>query len=154
MSAPASACAKRIVFTENLRTTLWLGGRIGGSGGCNYGRGCGLRYGGGTMRRFALSLAVVSGLIGLPVSIHAQNTNSAVVSVPGEGRVTEWVYGLRIPAVRGLPFSAKVELETVSQLQDGTQIARKRTIWTRGIRWDERTTRCEIGLRRTARSRS
>ncbi len=77
------------------------------------------------MRRFALSLAVVSGLMGLPVLIHAQNTNSGAVSVPGEGRVTEWVYGLRIPAVRGLPFSAKVELETVSQLQDGTQITRK-----------------------------
>jgi TonB family protein len=77
------------------------------------------------MRLFALGLAVVSGLIGLPVLIHAQSTNSAVVSVPGEGRVTEWVYGLRIPAVRGLPFSAKVELETVSQLQDGTQITRK-----------------------------
>ena len=77
------------------------------------------------MRRFALGLAVVSRLISLPVLIHAQNTNPAIVSVPGEGRVTEWVYGLRIPAVRGLPFSAKVELETVSQLQDGTQITRK-----------------------------
>src|SRR5580704_6596360 len=77
------------------------------------------------MRRFALGLAVVSALMGLPVLIHAQNTNPAVVSVPSEGRVTEWVYGLRIPAVRGLPFSAKVELETVSQLQDGTQITHK-----------------------------
>lgn len=77
------------------------------------------------MRRIALGLAVVSGLIGLPVLIHAQSTNSGAVSVPGEGRVTEWVYGLRIPAVRGVPFSAKVELETVSQLQDGTQITRK-----------------------------
>jgi len=37
----------------------------------------------------------------------------------------EWVYGERIPAVRALPFSAKVELETVSQLQDGTQITHK-----------------------------
>jgi TonB family protein len=35
------------------------------------------------------------------------------------------VYGERIPAVRGLPFSAKVELETVSQLQDGTVITHK-----------------------------
>lgn len=77
------------------------------------------------MRSFALGLAVVSGLISLPVLIYAQNTNPAIVSVPGEGRVTEWVDGLRIPAVRGLPFSAKVELETVSHLQDGTQITRK-----------------------------
>jgi hypothetical protein len=37
----------------------------------------------------------------------------------------EWVCGERIPAVRGLPFSAKAELETVSQLQDGTQIMHK-----------------------------
>jgi len=77
------------------------------------------------MKRFLFGLAVVSGLVGLPAFLHAQNTNSAVVSVPSEGRVTEWVYGLRIPAVRGLPFSAKVELETVSQLQDGTQITHK-----------------------------
>jgi TonB family protein len=45
--------------------------------------------------------------------------------VSNEGRVTEWVYGERIPAVRGLPFSAKVELETASRLQDGTQITHK-----------------------------
>ena len=77
------------------------------------------------MKRIVFGLAIVGGLVGLPVLIHAQNTNTAVVSVPGEGRVTEWVYGLHIPAVRGVPFSAKVELETVSQLQDGTQITHK-----------------------------
>ncbi len=77
------------------------------------------------MRRLALGLAIVSGLICLPALTHAQSTNSVVVSVPGEGRVSEWVYGLHIPAVRGVPFSAKVELETVSQLQDGAQITRK-----------------------------
>ncbi len=74
------------------------------------------------MKRSALIFAVMSGVVGLPVLIHGQSANSGGVSVPGEGRVTEWVNGLHIPAVKGMPFSAKVVLETVSQLQDGTQI--------------------------------
>jgi TonB family protein len=77
------------------------------------------------MKHFALGLAVVIIAIGLPARSHAQTTESAPISVSAEGRVTEWVYGERIPAVRGLPFSAKVELETVSQLRDGTQITHK-----------------------------
>lgn len=44
------------------------------------------------------------------------------VSAPGDGHVAEWMYGEHIPAVPGLPFSAKVELETVNQLQNGTLI--------------------------------
>ena len=35
------------------------------------------------------------------------------------------MYGEHIPAVPGLPFSAKVELELVNQLQDGTLITHK-----------------------------
>ncbi|MFI5094622.1 MAG: energy transducer TonB [Candidatus Acidiferrales bacterium] len=77
------------------------------------------------MRRFVLGLAVAISSVGLPALLQAQTPSSAAVGVPGEGRVTEWVYGLHVPAVRGLPFSAKVELETVAQLQDGTQIAHK-----------------------------
>jgi TonB family protein len=77
------------------------------------------------MKHSALGLAVVIVAIGLPARSHQQTTESAPVNVSAEGRVTEWVYGERIPPVPGLPFSAKVELETVSQLQDGTQIMHK-----------------------------
>ena len=77
------------------------------------------------MKRSALALATVFVAIGLPARSYSQTPDSAPVTVSSEGRVTEWVYGERIPAVRGLPFSAKVELETVSQLQDGTQITHK-----------------------------
>jgi TonB family protein len=80
---------------------------------------------GDLMKHFALGLAVVVVAIGLPARSHGQTTESAPISDSAEGRVTEWVYGERIPAVRGLPFSAKVELETVSQLRDGTQITHK-----------------------------
>lgn len=62
---------------------------------------------------------------GLPLRAFGQapqSKDSAPASVTGEGRVAEWMTGERIPAVKGLPFSAKVVLETVSQLQDGTQI--------------------------------
>jgi TonB family protein len=77
------------------------------------------------MKLFALGLAVLLVSIGLPPCSNSQTPDSAPVSVSSEGRVTEWVYGERIPSVRGLPFSAKVELETVSQLQDGTQITHR-----------------------------
>jgi TonB family protein len=77
------------------------------------------------MDRFALALTAAIVTISLPPRTNAQTPDSAPVNVTSEGRVTEWVYGERIPAVRGLPFSAKVELETVSQLQDGTQITHK-----------------------------
>ena len=77
------------------------------------------------MRHFALGLAVGFVAIGLPARSHSQTIESAPIGVSAEGRVTEWVYGEHIPAVRGLPFSAKVELETVNQLQDGTRITHK-----------------------------
>src|SRR6202041_2232541 len=78
------------------------------------------------MRRFALGVAVVVVSVVFPFLSRGQTPNSSLpITFTGEGRVTEWVYGLHIPAVRGLPFSAKVELETVSQLQDGTQISHK-----------------------------
>jgi TonB family protein len=46
-------------------------------------------------------------------------------TAPGDGRVAEWMYGERIPAVAGLPFSAKAELESANQLQNGTLINHK-----------------------------
>jgi TonB family protein len=77
------------------------------------------------MKLFALGLAVLLVSIGFPPRSNSQTSDTAPLSISSEGRVTEWVYGERIPPVRGLPFSAKVELETVSQLQDGTQIIHK-----------------------------
>jgi TonB family protein len=77
------------------------------------------------MKLLAMVLAAAISAISLPASTNAQSSDSAPITVSSEGRVTEWVYGERIPAVRGLPFSAKVELETVNQLQDGTQITHK-----------------------------
>lgn len=77
------------------------------------------------MKRFALALGAAIVAISLPARTNAQTPESAPVNTSSEGQVTEWVYGERIPAVRGLPFSAKVELETVSQLQDGTLITHK-----------------------------
>jgi len=55
----------------------------------------------------------------------SQSTVTSTVSTPGDGRIAEWMYGEHIPAVSGLPFSAKVELELVNQLQDGTLITHK-----------------------------
>jgi TonB family protein len=55
----------------------------------------------------------------------SQSTVTPAVSAPGDGRVAEWMYGEHIPAVPGLPFAAKVELELVNQLQDGTLITHK-----------------------------
>lgn len=73
--------------------------------------------------RLPLSLALL-----LLASCSARPTfaqSTVTVSAPGDGRVAEWMYGEHIPAVPGLPFSAKVELELVNQLQDGTLITHK-----------------------------
>src|SRR5215471_14968805 len=58
-----------------------------------------------------------------PPSTVAQS--AAQASAPSDGRVAEWMYGEHIPSVPGLPFSARVELEMVNQLQDGTLITHK-----------------------------
>jgi len=77
------------------------------------------------MKRFAQAVAVLILAIGIPARSSSQRADSAPASVYDEGRVAESMSGEHIPAVGGLPFSAKVELETVSQLQDGTQIMHK-----------------------------
>ena len=59
-----------------------------------------------------------------PTQAPAQ-TATAPSGAPGDGRVAEWMYGEHIPAVRDLPFSAKAELESVNQLQNGTLITHK-----------------------------
>jgi len=67
----------------------------------------------------------------------SQSTVTSAVTTPGDGRVAEWMYGEHIPAVPGLPFTAKVELELVNQLQDGTLLT--------AIPKDERVTRRATG---------
>lgn len=99
-----------------------------------------LDFSGDTMKRLALLVALCAIVLpvlsfsqalrtnGLPLPGFLQTPQSpdaAPAGVTGEGKVAEWMTGERIPAVPGLPFSAKVELETVSRLQDGTQITRK-----------------------------
>src|SRR5215470_9404316 len=68
----------------------------------------------------------------LPASLLSQTpsqapaqTAAAPSGAPGDGRVAEWMYGERIPAVAGMPFSAKAELESANQLQNGTLITHK-----------------------------
>src|SRR6267154_4063416 len=75
--------------------------------------------------RLPLSLALLLIASCFSHSAFAQATATVTVSTPGDGRVAEWMYGEHIPAVPGLPFSAKVELEMVNQLQDGTLISHK-----------------------------
>ena len=43
-------------------------------------------------------------------------------SAPADGQVTQWMHGEQIPPIANLPFTAKVQLETVNQLPDGTFI--------------------------------
>lgn len=77
------------------------------------------------MKRFAFPFGVFLFVIVFPVAISSQapqSTDAVSLGVNGEGRVAESMSGEHIPAVSGLPFSAKVVLETVSHLQDGTLI--------------------------------
>jgi TonB family protein len=83
--------------------------------------------------RASLCLALFLLALCLPSSTFSQTpsqTPSAVATAapsgaPGDGRVAEWMYGEHIPAVPSLPFSAKAELESVNQLQNGTLITHK-----------------------------
>jgi TonB family protein len=59
-----------------------------------------------------------------PVSSFAQAA-PGFADTPGDGRVAEWKYGEHIPPIAKLPFTAKVELETVNQLPDGMLITHK-----------------------------
>jgi TonB family protein len=55
----------------------------------------------------------------------AQTATGPATGAPRDGHIAEWMYGEHIPAVPGLPFSAKVELDLLNQLQDGTLITHK-----------------------------
>lgn len=77
------------------------------------------------MKRFAFSLGVFLSALAFSLPTFSQSPQSSDAVPPGvtgEGRVAESMYGEHLPAVPGLPFSAKVLLETVSHLQDGTLI--------------------------------
>jgi TonB family protein len=75
--------------------------------------------------RVPLRLAVLLLAFCCVQSSFSQSTVAPTVAAPGDGRVAEWMYGEHITAVPSLPFSAKVELEFVNQLQDGTLISHK-----------------------------
>lgn len=81
--------------------------------------------------RLSLALFIFASCSGLPTFSQTPTPASsatpvtAPTSASGDGRVAEWMYGEHIPAVPGLPFSAKAELETVNQLQNGTLITHK-----------------------------
>ena len=75
------------------------------------------------MNRLRLSLSLVAALIWLtPARSQAQVSAPAA---PGDGQIMQWMRGERIPPVSNLPFTAKVELETVDQIPDGTFITHK-----------------------------
>lgn len=80
---------------------------------------------GDVMKRSAFGLVVALLLICLPGRAQFQTPESGQGSASAEGRVSESMSGLHIPSTKGRPFFAKVELETVSQLQDGTQITHR-----------------------------
>ena len=95
------------------------------SGGRASRHGLGFVLGGDVMKRFALSFGIFLCVVAFPVAISSQSPQSSdavPLGVTGEGRVAESMSGEHIPAISGVPFSAKVILETVSHLQDGTLI--------------------------------
>lgn len=77
----------------------------------------------------ALFLIALCSVLSASSQTSSQTPNVAATAAPSaapaDGRVAEWMYGERIAAVPGLPFSAKAELETVNQLQNGTLITHK-----------------------------
>ena len=64
-----------------------------------------------------LLLSVIAAFISLTPAM-------SQISAPAspDGQVMQWMQGEHIPPVANLPFTAKVELETVNQLSDGTFI--------------------------------
>lgn len=64
-----------------------------------------------------LLLSVIAAFLSLAP---AMSQTSAPVSP--DGQVMQWMQGEHIPPVANIPFTAKVELETVNQLSDGTFI--------------------------------
>ena len=77
---------------------------------------------GGLMTRLSLSLLSLATVFFLPPSARPQSPDTLPSNTPGTANVSEWMTGESIPAIPGLPFSAKALLETVTHLEDGTVI--------------------------------
>src|ERR1700730_9893554 len=75
------------------------------------------------MNYLRLPLPVVATIFSL-TSAMSQTPDSAPAA-PTDGQPTQWMHGEQIPPIANLPFAAKVELETVNQLPDGTLITHK-----------------------------
>jgi TonB family protein len=72
------------------------------------------------MRSILPSLGLLTAALYSPALCFSQTP-----SQPVDGRVAEWMYGEHIPTIARAPFTARVELERVNQLADGTLITYK-----------------------------
>ena len=75
------------------------------------------------MRPILPTLALLTLALCYPVFCSSQTPTPANQS--GDGRVAEWMYGEHIAPIAKVPFTARVELERVNQLADGTLIIHK-----------------------------
>jgi TonB family protein len=75
------------------------------------------------MNYLRLSLSVVASILSLTPAL--SQTPASVPTAPNDGQVMQWMQGEHIPPIANLPFTAKVELETVNQVADGTFITHK-----------------------------
>src|ERR1700756_2148768 len=75
------------------------------------------------MNSLRLPFAVVAAFLSLTPAA-AQSPASAPAQ-PNDGQIMEWMRGEQIPPIANLPFTAKVQLETVNQLTDGTFITHR-----------------------------
>jgi TonB family protein len=75
------------------------------------------------MNYLRLALLVVAASL-LLIPAMAQSPASAPAP-PNDGQIMQWMRGELVPPIANLPFTAKVELETVNQIPDGTFITHK-----------------------------
>ena len=75
------------------------------------------------MNYLRLPLLVVAATVSLASAM--SQTPASTPASPTDGQVTQWMHGEQIPPIANLPFTAKVELETINQLPDGTLITHK-----------------------------
>jgi TonB family protein len=77
------------------------------------------------MRHLLLPLDFLAVLLLSSAASSFSQVAPARAAAPEDGRVNEWMNGESIPPIAKLPFTAKAELETVSQLPDGMLITHK-----------------------------
>lgn len=63
-------------------------------------------------------------IVALAAQVYGQSLSNeaAAPGLPPQAGVHRWIDGVTVPASKGNPFSAKVEIEATQQLQDGTTI--------------------------------